>query len=65
MAQRGAKVESAQMCLPQFPVCTAIQAFIFSSLSTRIGFVALILLVLWAQNTLNMENRLHLKFKRL
>lgn len=37
---------------------TVIQAFIFHSLLTRIGFVALILLVLWAQNILNMEDRL-------
>lgn len=53
------------MCYPQFSVCNAIQAFIFYSLSTRIGFVALILLVLWAQNTLNMEDWLLSKFKRL
>lgn len=48
-----------------FSVCNAIQTFIFCSLSTRIGFVALILLVLWAQNTLNMEDWLLSKFKRL
>lgn len=50
------------MCLLQFSVCNTIQAFIFCSLSTRIGFVALILLVLWSQNTRNMEDWLLLKY---
>lgn len=46
-------------------VCNAIQTFIFHSLATRIGFVALILLLLWAQNTLNMEDWLLSKIQRL
>lgn len=46
-------------------VCSPIQAFKFHSLSTRIGFVVLILLVLWAHNTLNMEDWVLSKFKKL
>ena len=65
MAQRETKTESVQMCLLQFYVCSAIQAFIFYSLSTRTGFLTLILLVLWAQNTPNIEDWLRSKFKSL
>lgn len=53
------------MCLLPFPSFRPIQAFTFHSLSTRIGFVVVILLVLWAHNTLNMEDWLLSKWKRL
>lgn len=47
----------------RFALWSFIQAFVFSSLSWRVCFVALILL-LQAPNTPNIENKLLLKFKR-
>lgn len=53
---RETKMESGQMCSPRFSVFNSFQTFISYSLSTRIYFIALILLVLWAQITPNMED---------